>query len=467
VSPTVVVETEDLAAAARSISVNVAQPMTASSDRLVCGLLDSGAMAGDDAAGTQWASRYDQAAWSALAATQDVVNGAIKLAGLFAQTARNYAAADSASTAGARPALSAGVADLPGPGELVLSTSAPSAAGGSGDTPTGWGLVRHLVGYVWPDGHQDRLRATAAVWRSAADALVLPANMAETAYLSAVADRLPEGDDMRTVCLAMYRRIESLASAYRTLAQACDDYAHHLDEVHHEIIGELTSLVEWTAAIEGAGALFAVVTLGGSEAAAQAAESARIAVSASRIGAMIEKFIATARGLAEAIPAVEQTLLEIRAGLEGLLGTRLAVAGVTSVRALPGTARTAKTIKTAHMTAEERLAAGAGGSASAARAAREWPKLGRVLRNAARGRDNFGLGSASTRHANAAGRAWVGDGARLASDGKTWVSKDRLRQYRPPSYKPRLGRWQANFQSRQQPHGPWLHNGHLDIKDTP
>ncbi|MDT4951606.1 MAG: hypothetical protein QOJ37_4201 [Pseudonocardiales bacterium] len=386
-SPTVVVETEDLAAAARSISVNVAQPMTASSDRLVCGLLDSGAMAGDDAAGTQWASRYDQAAWSALAATQDVVNGAIKLAGLFAQTARNYAAADSASTAGARPALSAGVADLPGPGELVLSTSAPSAAGGSGDTPTGWGLVRHLVGYVWPDGHQDRLRATAAVWRSAADALVLPANMAETAYLSAVADRLPEGDDMRTVCLAMYRRIGSLASAYRTLAQACDDYAHHLDEVHHEIIGELTSLVEWTAAIEGAGALFAVVTLGGSEAAAQAAESARIAVSASRIGAMIEKFIAAARGLAEAIPAVEQTLLEIRAGLEGLLGTRLAVAGVTSVRALPGTARTAKTIKTAHMTAEERLAAGAG-------------------RNAGRTGGRSGAGRTSSRESDAhAGRA--------------------------------------------------------------
>ena len=49
------------------------------------------------------------------------------------------------------------------------------------------------------------------------------------------------------------------------------------------------------------------------------------------------------------------------------------------------------------------------------------------------------------------GRAWVGDGATVRSDGKTMISRDGLRQYRPPSYKPRLGRFQANLEARNEP----------------
>ena len=51
-----------------------------------------------------------------------------------------------------------------------------------------------------------------------------------------------------------------------------------------------------------------------------------------------------------------------------------------------------------------------------------------MLRAAAKGKGNFGLGPASQEQAVAAGRAWVGDNATLASDGKTWVSQDLLRQ---------------------------------------
>lgn len=93
--------------------------------------------------------------------------------------------------------------------------------------------------------------------------------------------------------------------------------------------------------------------------------------------------------------------------------------------------------------------------------------LSGILRDAAKGKGNFGLGSGSSSQAGAAGRAWVGDGYTVASDGKTLVSSDGLRQFRPPSYKPSLGQWQANFEERFTPSGAWQSNGHLEIWDLP
>jgi RHS repeat-associated protein len=45
-----------------------------------------------------------------------------------------------------------------------------------------------------------------------------------------------------------------------------------------------------------------------------------------------------------------------------------------------------------------------------------------ILRQAAKFKGNFGLGSATAEEAEALGKAWVGDGATVASDGKTLVS---------------------------------------------
>lgn len=44
------------------------------------------------------------------------------------------------------------------------------------------------------------------------------------------------------------------------------------------------------------------------------------------------------------------------------------------------------------------------------------------------------------------GEAWVGDGCKVASDGKTLVSQAGLRQYRPPTYKQDQQRTQAKFE---------------------
>lgn len=65
------------------------------------------------------------------------------------------------------------------------------------------------------------------------------------------------------------------------------------------------------------------------------------------------------------------------------------------------------------------------------------------------------------------GKAWVGDGYKVASYGKTLVSQNGLRQYRPPTYKPHQKGTQANFEQRflGQETKKWQPNAHLDITD--
>ena len=91
------------------------------------------------------------------------------------------------------------------------------------------------------------------------------------------------------------------------------------------------------------------------------------------------------------------------------------------------------------------------------------------LRDAANGKGNFGIGSGAREQSDAMGDAWVGDNPTVASDGRTLVSEDKLRQYRPPSEKPNSDHAstgvQSNFEQRHEPSGQWQSNGHLDITD--
>jgi len=90
-----------------------------------------------------------------------------------------------------------------------------------------------------------------------------------------------------------------------------------------------------------------------------------------------------------------------------------------------------------------------------------------IVRDAAKGKGNFGLGSGTASQAERAGQSWVGDGYTVASDGKTLISSSGLRQWRPPSFKPSRDAWQSNFESRLEPRGQWQGNGHFDVTDMP
>ncbi len=68
-----------------------------------------------------------------------------------------------------------------------------------------------------------------------------------------------------------------------------------------------------------------------------------------------------------------------------------------------------------------------GSRAVAAKTADDWPILSGIVRDATRGKGNFGIGSGTASQATRAGKSWVGEGYRIASDGKTLVSRDGLR----------------------------------------
>jgi hypothetical protein len=87
-----------------------------------------------------------------------------------------------------------------------------------------------------------------------------------------------------------------------------------------------------------------------------------------------------------------------------------------------------------------------------------------ILRDAVSRKGNYGLGKATYNEAMEIGKAWVGEGYSLTKKGY-YLSKDGLRLFRPPSFKPKLGIMQANFQYKvnNQVTTQWLANGHLDI----
>lgn len=100
-----------------------------------------------------------------------------------------------------------------------------------------------------------------------------------------------------------------------------------------------------------------------------------------------------------------------------------------------------------------------------------WKELSGMLREARIRKGDYGLGSASTKEANAVGKAWVGSGARNSSNGLALVSSDGLRQYRWPKFKPELNMKQANLEWRLSKNNTlpnnkeWQSNGHIDIWD--
>ncbi|WP_459546803.1 hypothetical protein [Nocardia sp. X0981] len=90
-----------------------------------------------------------------------------------------------------------------------------------------------------------------------------------------------------------------------------------------------------------------------------------------------------------------------------------------------------------------------------------------IVRNAGAGRGNFGIGRARRAEADAAGLVWVGFDAhrRPYADTYRWVSKDGLRQYRPPQQKPSGRGVEANFEARSRTSRHWESNAHLEIAE--
>lgn len=323
---------EHFAAASRVFGATVAHELASHGRRLSAALFGCVSMAGTDPAGASWAASYDDAAAAAVLAMQDATNACYRLAALLEQTGFNYAGAESASTltvAWSRPDRTrwdsySAAFDTP-----------PSAAGGSSPTPHGWGFVQHLVDAAWPNGHQDRLRAAARAWSSSADALDTAASQTLGADACLMAELTPESGAALTASRAMQDHLRSVAAAHRSLATACEQYAHHLDVAHHQVICELVSLLEWSIGIEIGGVLLSIVTLGLAEGPTQAAEGARVAEAAARITAVLRTCEAAVETGRAALVAVNERAVAVRLRLRILLDSRVVVADVRAARSMP------------------------------------------------------------------------------------------------------------------------------------
>jgi len=105
-----------------------------------------------------------------------------------------------------------------------------------------------------------------------------------------------------------------------------------------------------------------------------------------------------------------------------------------------------------------RIAGGAAGLTDAQRAG--------ILREAFQRKGNFGVGSATRADADLLGRDFVGPGfTRSRSNPDILTSADGLRKYRPPSFKPSRGGYQANLERRFESGGRFNSNAHIDILD--
>jgi guanyl-specific ribonuclease Sa len=301
--------------------------------QLVGDLAGGAGMAGSDPVGASWAAPYDRATETALEVTADVVNACYRLAGLLQQTGFNYGRAETASVPGAGEPS---VPDRSDYAERWCSfTRVPTAAGGSGSTPFGWWLIEHTVGYVWPNGHQGQLRAAASSWTRMAHEVDAATDDIPRALAYIEAEDSPEVADAESACRAMREQLTVLAATCTSMATACENYAAHLDAMHSDVEHELSSLAEWTVTIETIGAVGSIITFGGSEAAAQAAETSRIAATAVRVAGCVERLAEFARVAAETVSNVTSRVAQISLDLNPLLTSRIVVAMRSSAEELP------------------------------------------------------------------------------------------------------------------------------------
>jgi len=335
-------ETTDFAVAAHQSIVSGVDPIGIGTRRTWGVLAGCGGMAGSDPGGVAWAAAYDRAAAMALNSAIDAGGAVGQLARMFGQTARNYELADAHSTPAVRLRLADAVAAVPVVPRLSLPGCTPPSAAGSGSSggPPGWGLICDAVGYLWPNGSQGRLHDAAGAWRSGASALRSAADAVLDAPRAAQAHLLPEAPDMTSVCQDASDQLREIADVHDQLADACLQLAERIDHVHAEVIGELKSLLEWSAAIEGGGALLSLFTFGAAEVPTQAAEASRIARTAELVGACIQRFISSVHALSAPVGQLAE-----RAGLLGARLRRLielpllepALAGVGPLRVLSET----------------------------------------------------------------------------------------------------------------------------------
>lgn len=271
---------------------SVRSEVTAAVGELVGVLQGAAGMAGTDTGAHAWASEYDPLAKALMDASASVINGAGKCADLLNATAVNHHNAD-AQSAIDPPGLWPAPAETP----VFATPSVPSAEGGHGDVPGWWHTISAYVeGELWPNGHQDKLRAAHDAWQKAGRSLRSaaqdvnggPSSMGAIAPL--MDQQSAEFPALLSNCTMERDQIKSVADLYDSAAQACSNYAQAIDDAHSKILHEMAVLGGTIVVTEVIAAVLIPFTAGASEAVSKVVDVARLTATGARIANIIREF---------------------------------------------------------------------------------------------------------------------------------------------------------------------------------
>lgn len=288
-------------------------------------------MAGTDLAGKSFAQTYDPAVNALVEALGNLGAGAAKVGLILGTSAHNYNDANAA--AAHRPPPDIG----PMPDQPLgcpPTPNVPSAWGDPSPGPWWWDLiVSYAQSKLWPDGHQDQLRASEGKLNAIANWAY---RQAELLWDGMGHLRGQDAEDIEAgyaVASDIYQQLFTISENAKALAQMCADQARLIDETRSAIENAVAELGITTALIWAAGALLTPVTAGGSGYAAAGISAARLTQVGSRVAGIITRF----EGAATAVAASGARVAPAMSGIT-TAAARVAALPVVRVAATGGNA---------------------------------------------------------------------------------------------------------------------------------
>lgn len=288
-------------------------------DSFLAGISGSNGMAGTDQTAETFAGSYDTAAYDAANAFGRLIDMTGNAADVIKVSGTNHAEADAASTGqGVEPAP-----PLP-PRSQALTLCPYITAKGSDDGGPGgilgrvWDAIESMVGYVWPNGSPEQVRAAGSIWSSAAGSIGCNKMSIQLASGQLGTQKSPEIAPATDYLNGLKSKFDELQTSCSDLAQSCNDLAAAIEEAHQELIDELEQFAVEFAIGELA---FAVLFEIGGEIWGNAAMAARAAVVARRCADIIRRLIDSARTVAQiakkagdAVKAILTKLKDLKTG---------------------------------------------------------------------------------------------------------------------------------------------------------
>jgi hypothetical protein len=306
------VDPEEVLSAARVYS-SVRTSAAAAVTELAGVLSSSAGMAGTDTGAHAWASKYDPLSTALMDASATVVQGAGQCYSLLYATGVNHLNADGQSAVNNETVLELPPMEAP----PFQKPAVPSAEGGHGDVPEWWHTISAYVeGELWPNGHQDKLRAAADAWTSAARKLRTSAQLVNggTSSLGAIGplmdQKSPEFPNIIKNCTMVRDQMTGVADGFGEAAKACSTYAQAIDDAHSKIIHEMVVLGATVAVTEIVAAVLIPFTVGISEVVSKVVDVSRLVATGARIASIIREFRLAAE--LSSLPAVSAAGAAVR-----------------------------------------------------------------------------------------------------------------------------------------------------------